>query len=254
MLTLTNVTKKFGGLVAVDRVSFSMNKGEILGLIGPNGSGKTTVFNMITGFLKPTEGSIRFFDQEMTRLPPHTIVEKGISRTFQITSILGELTVAENIHYGLHPNIKVGFIRSLIRGKKYHEQEKLAKERVKEVLDFIGLLDKKDDLANSISSGEQRKLMIGIALARNPKLLLLDEPAAGTSKEEQEELIDIVRKIVDLGISVFIVEHHMHLIMNLCHRIVVLNHGSKIAEGTPQEIQRNEQVIEAYLGRRENAS
>ncbi|MEH7382788.1 ABC transporter ATP-binding protein [Bacillus sp. JJ1533] len=254
MLEIEGVTKKFGGLTAVNAVSFTMKKGEILGLIGPNGSGKTTMFNIITGFLKPTEGTVKFNNEIISDGSPHEIVYKGISRTFQITSLLSERTVEENILFGLFSRVNTGFLNCLFRGKKYHEQEETASQRVEEVLKLIGLQFRKKELAKNIASSEQRKLMIGIALARSPKLLLLDEPAAGTSREEQQELINMVQKIRDKGTSVLVIEHHMHLIMNLCDRIVAFNFGEKIADGIPMEIQNHPAVIQAYLGRKNDAS
>jgi branched-chain amino acid transport system ATP-binding protein len=249
MLEVNNITKKFGGLVAVSEVSFSQKEGEILGIIGPNGSGKTTMFNMITGFLKPTEGSVRFFGEEISGMAPQLVVNKGISRTFQHTSILPELSVEENVFYGLFTRIDTGFVRCILRGKRFHESEKAARERAKEVLALLGLDYRAKDPAKSIASSEQRKLMIAIALARKPKLILLDEPAAGASRDEQTELVKMIQKIRDSGISVLIIEHNMHLVMNLCEHIVAFNFGKKIGDGTPREIQKNQDVIEAYLGR-----
>lgn len=254
MIKVENLTKKFGGLTAVNDVSFKLEKGEILGLIGPNGSGKTTLFNLITGFLKPTNGEVTLKGEIISNLSPHEVSNKGISRTFQITSVLMDLSIEENIKAGLFKTIKTSFLDNLFHNKNYKEQEKQANKRVDEVLKLIGLLDKKDELARNIPPVDQRKLMIGIALSREPEILMLDEPAAGTSREEQQELIEIIRKINNLGITVLVIEHHMHVIMNVCNRIIALNFGRKIAEGIPEEIQNNKDVIEAYLGSEGNVT
>ena len=249
MLVVDNVTKQFGGLVANKNISFTMKEGEIMGIIGPNGSGKTTMFNMITGFLKPTSGTIKFYGEDLGPYEPFQIVSKGISRTFQITSILPELSVEDNVFYGLHTRINAGLAKSVIQGKDYRNQEAEAAKRVDEVLELLGLSYRRTEMAKNIASAEQRKLMIAIALARKPKLILLDEPAAGTSREEQLELVETIKKIRDSGVSVIVIEHNMRLIMNLCEHIVVFNFGEKIGDGTPEEIQNNPAVIDAYLGR-----
>jgi branched-chain amino acid transport system ATP-binding protein len=249
MLDIIGVTKKFGGLVANKDVSFHQNKGEIMGIIGSNGSGKTTMFNMITGFIKPTSGKINFCGEDITLYKTHEIVYKGISRTFQLTSILPDLTVEDNILYGLYSDIHTSFVSAIFVTKNYRDQEKIARERVDYVLQLLKLNHRRRDLAKNIASAEQRKLMIAIAMARNPKLLLLDEPAAGTSPEEQDELIKMIKEIQHAGTSVLVIEHNMRLIMQLCDHIIAFNFGVKIGDGTPDEIKRNQAVIDAYLGR-----
>lgn len=254
MLVVNNVTKQFGGLVANKNISFHQKEGEIMGIIGPNGSGKTTMFNMITGFLKPTSGTIQFYGEDLAPYDTHEIVTKGISRTFQLTSILPELSVEDNVFYGLHSRINAGLVKSVLQGPDYRRQEEEARQRVDEVLDLLGLSYRRTETAKNIASAEQRRLMIAIALARKPKLLLLDEPAAGTSREEQLELVQTIKKIRDSGVSVLVIEHNMRLIMNLCDHIVVFNFGEKIGEGTPEEVQKNTAVIDAYLGRAEESA
>lgn len=254
MLQVNNATKKFGGLVAVNDVSFQLEEGEILGLIGPNGSGKTTVFNLITGFLPLTEGRILFEGEDITNQRPDKIVSKGISRTFQITSILRDLTVEENIRAALYETIRTNLLHDLFRTGTFRQQEKEACEKIDNVLKMVGLEHQRKKLAKNIPSFEQRKLMIAIALAKGPKLLMLDEPAAGTTKDEQKELIELVHFINESGITILIIEHHMHVIMNACNRIIALNFGQKIAEGSPEYIQQHPDVIAAYLGSGEHAS
>jgi branched-chain amino acid transport system ATP-binding protein len=249
MLDVIGVTKKFGGLVANKDVSFRQEEGEIMGIIGSNGSGKTTMFNMITGFLKPTSGAIKFCGEDITSYKAHDIVYKGISRTFQLTSILPDLTVEDNVLYGLYSDIHTSFLSGVFASKTYKTQEKAARERVDRALELLKLDHRRTDLAKNIASAEQRKLMIAIAMARGPKLLLLDEPAAGTSPEEQDELTRMIMKIRDGGASVLIIEHNMRLMMRLCDHIVAFNFGEKIGDGTPDEIKKNQAVIDAYLGR-----
>jgi branched-chain amino acid transport system ATP-binding protein len=249
MLEVIGVTKKFGGLVANNNVSFRQEEGEIMGVIGSNGSGKTTMFNMITGFLRPTSGEIRFLGEDMSRYRTHEIVYKGISRTFQLTSILPDLTVEDNVLYGSYSDIRTPFLSGIFASKGYREQERAARERVDHVLELLKLDHRRRDPAKNIASAEQRKLMIAIAMACKPRLLLLDEPAAGTSAEEQDELTGMIRSIRDAGTSVLIIEHNMRLIMQLCDHIVAFDFGEKIGDGTPDEIKSNQAVIDAYLGK-----
>jgi len=252
LLIVDNVKKKFGGLTAVNDVSFEVNKGEIFGLIGPNGSGKTTIFNLITGFLKLTNGVIKFNDEVITNKKPNKIVEKGISRTFQITSILPDHSVKENIKAGLFSKTNTNLFDELTANSAFRREETRSEEKVKDILSLIELEEKKNNDGKHITPAEQRKLMIGIALARNPDLIMLDEPAAGTSSVEQQDLIHLIKKINKNGTTVLIIEHHMDIMMDICDRIVALNFGHKIAEGSPEDIQSNQDVITAYLGSDEN--
>lgn len=251
LLTLNALTKNFGGLIAVNEVSFSVNKGEIYGLIGPNGSGKTTIFNLISGVYKPTKGDIVFDDKNIQGLRPDKITELGIARTFQNIRLFKDLSVFNNVLIGCHCKINSTFIHDLVGTKTKTYEDKLATERAEELLDFFGLLELKDEKAKNLPYGMQRELEIVRALAVQPKLILLDEPAAGMNPQESNNLMELIFKIRDRGITILIVDHDMKVVMGICDRIVVLNYGSKIAEDIPERIQRNENVIQAYLGRRD---
>jgi branched-chain amino acid transport system ATP-binding protein len=231
ILRVKGLTRSFGGLVAVRNVSFSLGKGEVLGLIGPNGAGKTTVLNLITGFLKPNAGSIIFKGEDVTGSPPHVLIKKGMARTFQLISLFSNMSVMDNVAVALYG--KRG-IRSV--------------EKAVEFLEVTGLVHRKDELAKNLSHGELKKLEIARALATEPELLLLDEPFAGLSLEEASELMELLKKLNEGGLTMMIIEHVMRVIMRLSNRVVVLCNGEKIAEGKPSEIAKDKRVIEAYLG------
>ena len=233
-------------------VSFNLESNQILGLIGPNGSGKTTCFNLITGVHKPTSGSILFEDKEISGLPSHKIARMGVARTFQISSVFPDLSAVENVVTAHHCRMKSNFVTGLFGICGTLKEEKRVLEHSRELLGFVGLEEKMDTRAGSLTSADQRRLMIAIAMATEPKLLMLDEPCAGMIEDERADLVQLIRKVCDGGVPVLLVEHHMKMIMEVCHHVVVLNLGQKIAEGRPEEIQKNEAVIEAYLGRSGN--
>lgn len=248
MLTVKDVTLRFGGLTAVNNVSLTIKQGTINGLIGPNGAGKTTFFNLISGVYTPNEGEIVFDGVKLNGKKCFEINHIGMSRTYQVINLFRKMTVVENVMVGLHPKMKSGYFSAILGTKGQREEEKEVLEKALDWLDFVGLRGNANEMSGSLSYGKQRLLEIVRALASNPKLLLLDEPAAGMNSKEKEELFEILRKIQNLGVTILMIEHDMKLMMGITDYIFVLNYGKKLAEGTPVQIQNNPEVIAAYLG------
>ncbi|CAN5432447.1 ABC transporter ATP-binding protein [soil metagenome] len=253
MLTFNQISKNFGGLKVLQDVSFNVPQGGIFGLIGPNGAGKTTVFNLVTGLLRATSGSIEFNGQNIGAVAPHRITKLGIARTFQNIRVFKEMTLLENVVVGMHDHLDYGFAAAALNLPSFRRVEAKARERAMELLSWVRLDHKALMLADSLSYGEQRKLEFARALATEPKLLLLDEPVAGMNPSEKTELMAEILNIKQRGFSIFLIEHDMRFVMGLCDRIAVLNFGRIIAEGVPDEIKNNPEVIEAYLGKEEAA-
>lgn len=252
VIEVNNISMSFGGVKAVSDVKMRIEHGEIIGLIGPNGAGKTTFFNMLTGIYHPTEGEIIYnFDKEVhpSKIKTYEIAVSGVGRTFQNIRLFGEMTVEDNVKVGFHKNVKYNLFSSLFRMPSYYKQEKEANEKISELLKVFNLYDKKDEYAKNLPYGEQRRLEIARALASNPEVLLLDEPAAGMNPNETHELMELIKWIRDkFDITIILIEHDMSLVMAVCGRIYVLDYGKLIAKGKPEEIQKNPDVIRAYLG------
>lgn len=249
VLEMSHVEKHFGGVHAIDDFSVKVMSNRIHGLIGPNGAGKTTIFNNITGIYKPDSGVITLCSKEITNLPPHQIAKEGIARTFQNIRLFGSESVIENVMMACNMNASYNLVDSVIHTPKYKKSCKEIEEKAKNLLDIVGLYDKKDERSSSLPYGHQRKLEIARAMALDPKLLLLDEPAAGMNEEESEDLVRFVSNIRDrFGIAILMIEHHMNVVTKLCDECTVLNFGKTLAVGTPAEVTSNPEVITAYLG------
>ncbi len=245
LLETRDLTKHFGGLAAVSHVDLRVEEGDIVGLIGPNGAGKTTCFNLLSGFLTPTTGTISFQGEDITGLKPHHIVKRGLVRTFQLTTLFQELSVLENVLLGLHTHSRKGLRQVLLSRWRFPPDEVA---RAREILAFTGLSAHAEQLAKNLPHGYQRTLGIAMALAAEPRLLLLDEPVTGMNLDETEAVMSLVKTIRDHGTTILLVEHNMKAVMGTCEHVVVLNFGQKLAEGTPAEVRNNRDVIEAYLG------
>jgi branched-chain amino acid transport system ATP-binding protein len=255
LLEVRGITKKFGGLTAVQSVDYVQEPRTIYAIIGPNGAGKTTLFNILTGIYKPDGGSVTFDGKSIVGLRPDQINAVGISRTFQNIRLFNNMNVLENIMVGMHSRVRADIMEAILRVPQFNRQEEMIRNKSLEIMEFVGLRGKADEIARNLPYGDQRRLEIGRALASSPKLILLDEPTAGMNPQESVEAMSLFRRVRDdLGITVLLIEHDMRVVMGISERITVLDYGQKIAEGTPDEVRREQRVIEAYLGRGSEAS
>jgi len=254
VLETKGLTKYFGGLCAIEDLDLTVRKGEIVGLIGPNGAGKTTVFNLVTGFLRPSSGRIAFELKDIVGRKPHQIASLGMVRTFQLTSVFQDFTVVRNMQAASHLDPKVSFWEAIFNTAGYRRKEGEIRNRLLRILDFVGLSGVRDTVARSLPHGHLKMLCIAIALAANPRLLLLDEPLEGMNASEVNTTLHIISEIRKQGTAILLIEHNMRAVMTICDRLVVLNFGREIAQGSPSEVQNNPQVIQAYLGDEDDAA